>query len=43
MKAEIILTLPIDTQKLLKPMMGDLKAVTTAKEIKTGSFKVEFA
>jgi len=42
MKAEIILTLESEIQKKLKPILLDLKAVVSAKEIKQGSFKVEF-
>jgi len=42
MKAEIILTLDKETQKILKNILEDLKAVTSAKEIKTGKFNVEF-
>jgi valyl-tRNA synthetase len=42
MKAEIILHLPKEDQLLLKSVLKDLIAVTTAKEIKQGSFKVEF-
>ena len=42
LKAEIILT--IEKQKLqkLKTFLEDLKAVTNAKEIKEGPFKIEF-
>jgi valyl-tRNA synthetase len=42
MKAEIILTIPKETLKLLEPFLDDLKAVTSSKEIKPGSFNVEF-
>ena len=41
MKAEIILTLPEEDQKLLKSVMKDLKAVTNAKEISSGNLKVD--
>jgi valyl-tRNA synthetase len=42
MKAEILLSLPKETLKLLEPFLDDLKAVTSSKEIKPGSFNVEF-
>jgi len=42
MKAEILLTLPKETISLLSPFLEDLKSVTTSKEIKPGSFNVEF-
>ena len=42
MKAEILLTLSKEDHKILLPLLADLKAVTTSKEIKEGSFKVEF-
>lgn len=41
-KAEIILTLKKEDSSILKQVLSDLKAVTTAKEIKSGDFKVEF-
>ncbi|MAE49482.1 valine--tRNA ligase [Candidatus Pacearchaeota archaeon] len=41
MKAEIYLTLPEETQTLLKPLLEDLKAVTSAEEIKEGALKVD--
>jgi valyl-tRNA synthetase len=41
-KAEIILTIPKKEQEVLKSLIDDLKAVITAKEIKTGEFSVEF-
>jgi len=41
MKAEIILTLDKDDEKLVSECIADLKAVCCAKEIKTGSFSVE--
>jgi valyl-tRNA synthetase len=43
MKAEIILTLEKDKIKSMKDVIDDLKAVVSAKEIKEGDFKVEFA
>ncbi len=42
MKAEIILTLEKEKIDKLKNLIDDLKAVVSAKEIKPGSFKVEF-
>jgi len=41
-KAEIILTLEKEDKKELENVLDDLKAVTSAKEIKEGRFKVEF-
>jgi valyl-tRNA synthetase len=43
MKAEIKLSLPKENLLMLKDMLSDFKAVTCAKEIKEGKFKVEFA
>jgi len=43
MNFSIILSLLKDDIKLLSPFLQDLKAVTVAKEIKEGEFKVEFA
>ena len=42
MKSEIILTLEKEKLDKLKPVLEDLKAVTSSKEIKSGSFKIEF-
>ena len=42
LKAEIILTLDKKDQKDFKNLLNDLKAVTNAKEIKFGKFRVEF-
>ena len=42
MNSEIILTLPKKTSEKIKGMLEDLQNVTNAKEIKQGSFKVEF-
>jgi valyl-tRNA synthetase len=42
MKAEIILTLEKKEFDKLKNLLEDLKDVTTAKEIRQGSFKIEF-
>jgi len=43
MKAEIVLTLPKEAQKTLKTVMGDIKSVTSAKEIQEGPvIKAEF-
>ena len=42
MNAEIILTLPKDHLKRYKELLGDIKDVTNASEIKEGNFKVEF-
>jgi valyl-tRNA synthetase len=42
MKAEIILTLEKEKMKNIEDILEDLKAVTCAKEIKEGNFKVEF-
>lgn len=41
-KAEIILTIPKADQKLINPLLADLKSVTTSKDIKEGPFNVEF-
>tara|TARA_Y100000310_G_scaffold325742_1_gene389725 strand:+ start:18704 stop:21094 length:2391 start_codon:yes stop_codon:yes gene_type:complete len=43
MRAEIILTIPKKNLDALKDMLDDFKAVTNAKEIKTGKFKIEFS
>lgn len=43
MNSEIILTLPSEAIKSIEGMKEDFKAVTAAKEIKEGNFKVEFA
>jgi valyl-tRNA synthetase len=43
MKAEIILTIEKKDFDLLKDVLDDLKAVSTAKEIKTGKFDIKFA
>jgi len=43
MKAEIILTIEKKDFELLKDVIGDLKAVSAAKEIKTGKFEIKFA
>jgi valyl-tRNA synthetase len=43
MNAEIILTLDKKEIEKLEEMIGDLKNVTNAKEIKEGKFNVEFA
>ncbi len=42
MKAEIIITISKEDKKLLDILLDDLKAVTSSKEIKEGSFNVEF-
>ncbi|OIO80106.1 valine--tRNA ligase [Candidatus Pacearchaeota archaeon CG1_02_32_132] len=42
MKAEIILTLPKSDHKLLVKLINDIKAVTGAKTIEEGEFKIEF-
>ena len=42
MKAEIILTLEKEKMEKIEDILEDLKAVTCAKEIKEGNFKVEF-
>ena len=42
MKSEIILSVEENKLSKLKDMLNDLKSVTNAKEIKSGSFKVEF-
>lgn len=42
MNSEIILTILENQEKTLKDSLQDLKAVTNAKEIKTGEFRVEF-
>ena len=42
MKAEIILTIPKEDQKLISNVVADLKAVCSAKEIKSGNLAVEF-
>jgi len=42
MNSEIVLYLEKSVQSLLKEVLEDLKAVTNAKEIRTGNFKVEF-
>ena len=42
MKAEIILTIPKDDQKILKLILEDIKAVTSAKELREGSLGVVF-
>ncbi len=41
MKTELELTLPATQHKILKSMIPDLQAVTNAKQIKTGKFKIE--
>jgi len=41
MKAEVILTLPKEHQSILADVMSDLKSVTSAKEIKTGTLSVQ--
>ncbi len=43
MKAEINLTIPKDAQKILKDVITDIKSVTSAKIIKEGDLKIEFA
>lgn len=42
MKAEVILTIEKDKLEKIKGILDDFKAVTNAKEIKPGDFKVEF-
>ncbi len=42
MKAEIILTIPKEDSKLLKPVLADIKSVCSAKEIKDGPLGVKF-
>jgi len=42
MKAEIILTIEKEKFEKLKPFLEDFKAVTSAREIKTGKFDVKF-
>ena len=42
MKSEIILTIEKDKHKQLISLLEDLKAVSCAREIKSGEFKVEF-
>ena len=43
MKAEIVLTIPKEEQKLLKDVIDDIKAVTSAKELrKSAALKVTF-
>jgi len=42
MNSEITLTLPKEVMQNLEEALEDLKAVTAAKEIKQGEFKVEF-
>ena len=42
MKAEIILTIPEKDYDTLSDVLEDLKAVTSAKEIKKGNFDVAF-
>lgn len=42
-KAEIILTLPKNDAKILEKLIPDIKSVTSAKELKHGSLKLEFA
>ncbi|MEK6945291.1 MAG: valine--tRNA ligase [Nanoarchaeota archaeon] len=42
MNAEIILTLPEQYNKVLSYVLEDIKAVTNAKDIKTGDFDVKF-
>jgi len=42
MKSGIILTLEKEIKENLNPVIDDLQAVTNAREIKTGKFKVEF-
>jgi len=41
-KAEIILTIEKNDREIIKDCLQDLKAVTCSREIKDGSFKVEF-
>jgi len=43
MKAPIILTIDEKDKKMLKDFMEDLKAVTAAKEIKTGKLSIQLA
>ncbi len=42
MKAEIILTISKSDEGLLSSILGDLKSVTSAKEIRSGDLSVEF-
>ncbi|PIU75721.1 valine--tRNA ligase, partial [Candidatus Pacearchaeota archaeon CG06_land_8_20_14_3_00_35_12] len=42
LKAEIILTIEKEKMNVLKPVLKDLKAVTSSREIKEGSFAIEF-
>ena len=42
MKAEIVLAIPKEDQKILKDILADIKAVASAKEIKEGSLNVVF-
>ena len=42
MKAEVILTIEKEKLDKIKDILDDFKAVTNAKEIREGSFKVEF-
>ena len=41
MKAEIILSMSEEDQKLLSSVMPDLKAVTSTKERKTSKFEIK--
>jgi len=41
-RAEIILTIDKKTKAILKDVLGDLRAVVNAREIKEGKFNVEF-
>ncbi|HLD97694.1 MAG TPA: valine--tRNA ligase [Candidatus Nanoarchaeia archaeon] len=41
MKAEIILTLTKEDNKIIKPVLKDLKAVTNTIELKEGKFRIE--
>ena len=41
MRAEILLSLPEEDYKLLKPVIEDLKAVACAKEVKSGAFEIK--
>jgi len=41
MKSEIVLTIPAKDNQTLSEILSDLKAVTNAKEIKTGKFNIE--
>ncbi|MFH1248702.1 MAG: valine--tRNA ligase [archaeon] len=42
MKAEIILTIEKENKEKIKDLISDLISVTTAKEIKEGSFNIQF-